>query len=99
MKNFLILIFSLLISATGFSQEDSKSFSLKEAINYALEHNRTAKNAVRDIEAEMNGKGRVILRPSGTEPLIRVTLEGADSSQVERLANQLADMVREELLG
>ena len=54
--------------------------------------------AVRDIEAEMNGKGRVILRPSGTEPLIRVTLEGADSGQVERLANQLADMVREELL-
>jgi phosphoglucosamine mutase len=54
--------------------------------------------AVRDIEAEMNGKGRVILRPSGTEPLIRVTLEGADSGQVERLANQLADTVREELL-
>jgi phosphoglucosamine mutase len=54
--------------------------------------------AVRDIEAEMQGKGRVILRPSGTEPLIRVTLEGADPGQVERLANQLADTVREELL-
>jgi len=54
--------------------------------------------AVRDIEEEMNGKGRVILRPSGTEPLIRVTLEGVDSGQVERLANQLADTVREELL-
>ncbi|MFC1795522.1 hypothetical protein ACFL1V_00260 [Pseudomonadota bacterium] len=54
--------------------------------------------AVRDIEAEMNGRGRVILRPSGTEPLIRVTLEGADSGLVERLANQLADTVREELL-
>jgi phosphoglucosamine mutase len=54
--------------------------------------------AVRNIEAEMNGKGRVILRPSGTEPLIRVTLEGADRGQVERLANQLADTVREELL-
>ena len=54
--------------------------------------------AVRDIEEEMNGKGRVILRPSGTEPLIRVTLEGADSGQVERLARQLADTVREELL-
>jgi phosphoglucosamine mutase len=54
--------------------------------------------AVRDIEAEMHGQGRVILRPSGTEPLIRVTLEGADPGQVERLANQLADTVREELL-
>jgi phosphoglucosamine mutase len=53
--------------------------------------------AVLEIEAEMNGKGRVILRPSGTEPLVRVTLEGADSSDVERLAKQLADTVREEL--
>jgi phosphoglucosamine mutase len=53
--------------------------------------------AVRAIETELNGRGRVILRPSGTEPLIRVTLEGADSAQVERLANQLADTVREEL--
>jgi phosphoglucosamine mutase len=41
--------------------------------------------------------GRVILRPSGTEPLIRVTLEGHDSAQVQRLAQQLADAVREEL--
>jgi phosphoglucosamine mutase len=54
-------------------------------------------DAVREIETELNGRGRVILRPSGTEPLIRVTLEGADSVQVERLANQLADTVREEL--
>jgi len=53
--------------------------------------------AVTEVEAELNGKGRVILRPSGTEPLIRVTLEGADSAQVERLAQQLADTVRTEL--
>ncbi len=55
--------------------------------------------AVKDIEAELNGMGRVILRPSGTEPLIRVTLEGSDSVQVQRLAQQLADTVREELQG
>lgn len=55
--------------------------------------------AVKDVEAELNGKGRVILRPSGTEPLIRVTLEGADYSLVERLANQLAETVRIELGG
>jgi phosphoglucosamine mutase len=53
--------------------------------------------AVRRAEVELNGRGRVILRPSGTEPLVRVTLEGADSSQVEELARQLADTVREEL--
>ena len=53
--------------------------------------------AVRQVEAEMAGRGRVILRPSGTEPLVRVTLEGADHKQVEQLAEQLADTVRSEL--
>lgn len=57
------------------------------------------REAVRDIETELNGMGRVILRPSGTEPLIRVTLEGSDSRLVQRLAQQLADTVREELQG
>lgn len=55
--------------------------------------------AVLAVEAELNGQGRVILRPSGTEPLIRVTLEGSDPGLVERLANQLADTVRSELGG
>jgi len=64
-------------------------FSESEVIN----------RAVRAVEAELNGQGRVILRPSGTEPLIRVTLEGSDPGLVERLANQLADTVRSELGG
>jgi phosphoglucosamine mutase len=55
--------------------------------------------AVRDIEKKMNGEGRVILRPSGTEPLIRVTLEGRDAGDVQRLAEELAQTVREELHG
>jgi phosphoglucosamine mutase len=54
-------------------------------------------DAVRHAEAELNGQGRVILRPSGTEPLIRVTLEGADHELVEQLARKLADAVRNEL--
>ena len=53
--------------------------------------------AVEQVEAELDGKGRVILRPSGTEPLVRVTLEGADSGLVQRLARQLAETVRSEL--
>jgi len=53
--------------------------------------------AVREVENTLNGKGRVILRPSGTEPLVRVTLEGTDSVLVQRLAEQLAATVREEL--
>lgn len=53
--------------------------------------------AVSDTESAFNGHGRVILRPSGTEPVIRVTLEGRDADKVERLARQLADVVENEL--
>ena len=49
------------------------------------------------VEEKMNGRGRVILRPSGTEPLIRVTLEGEDEAQVNALAEELASVVRREL--
>ncbi|MBT8062803.1 MAG: phosphoglucosamine mutase, partial [Gammaproteobacteria bacterium] len=62
-----------------------------------LDDSEPIRNALRAAESEMNGRGRVILRPSGTEPLIRVTLEGEDSGQIDRLANQLADVVRQEL--
>lgn len=47
---FLSLIF-FLVAALGYSQETPQSFSLQEAIDFALQNNRTAKNAVRDIEA------------------------------------------------
>lgn len=62
-----------------------------------MEKSERIQQAVSDIENQMNGEGRVILRPSGTEPLIRVTLEGRDQDKVQRLAEQLADTVREEL--
>lgn len=57
------------------------------------------RRAVRDTESELAGKGRVILRPSGTEPVIRVTLEGSDPQRVQDLAERLADTVRSELGG
>ncbi len=62
-----------------------------------LSRSEKINEGVREVEAELDGRGRVILRPSGTEPVIRVTLEGADEEQVEELANQLADIVRAEL--
>jgi phosphoglucosamine mutase len=50
--------------------------------------------AVRAVEAELGDQGRVLLRASGTEPVIRVMVEGADAKLVERLAQQLADAVK-----
>lgn len=46
------------------------------------------------IEAELNGRGRLVLRPSGTEPLIRVTVEGEEAAWVEQLAQRLAAVVQ-----
>jgi phosphoglucosamine mutase len=52
------------------------------------------KRAVKDAEAELGGGGRVLLRPSGTEPLIRVMVEGRDGAQVRRCAERIAAAVR-----
>jgi phosphoglucosamine mutase len=50
--------------------------------------------AVADVEAELGDSGRVVLRASGTEPLIRVMVEGRDEAQVRRTADSIADAVR-----
>ena len=49
--------------------------------------------SVKQAETRLNGRGRVLLRPSGTEPLIRVMVEGEDSSLVTQLANDIAALV------
>jgi phosphoglucosamine mutase len=51
--------------------------------------------AVQSVESELADRGRVLLRPSGTEPLIRVMVEGQDGAEVDKLANQLAGFVAE----
>ena len=50
--------------------------------------------AVQAAERALAGRGRVLLRPSGTEPLIRVMVEGRDGALVQRLAEDLAETVR-----
>lgn len=51
--------------------------------------------AVAQSEKEMNGRGRVLLRPSGTEPFIRVMVEGEDAEMVQQQANTLAKIVEQ----
>ena len=45
------------------------------------------------MEKLMDGKGRVLIRPSGTEPLVRVMLEGENQEEIDKLAHNLADMI------
>lgn len=53
--------------------------------------------AIRAIESQLGEHGRVLLRPSGTEPVVRVMVEGPDGGTVERHARELAGVVREAL--
>jgi phosphoglucosamine mutase len=51
------------------------------------------KAAIADAESELSSRGRLVIRPSGTEPLIRVMAEGDDRSQLERIVNGLVDVI------
>ena len=52
------------------------------------------KDAIRAAEAELEGSGRLVIRASGTEPVIRVMAEGDDAAQVERVVDSLCDTIR-----
>jgi phosphoglucosamine mutase len=53
--------------------------------------------AVGEAERELGATGRVLLRPSGTEPLVRVMVEAADIDQARSVAGRLADVVKSAL--
>jgi phosphoglucosamine mutase len=63
----------------------------------ALGGNAAIDAAVAAAEVELADTGRVLLRPSGTEPMVRVMVEAADQATADRLAHQIADVVKAEL--
>ena len=60
---------------------------------YDYEKNAEIKKAIEDLEKEFAGNGRVLIRPSGTEPLVRVMIEGKDINVIETKAKKIADMI------
>ena len=69
-------------------------------VRLSQNHNVSASQSVRDavsgVEAKLQGRGRVLLRPSGTEPVLRVMVEGEDADLVAQLARELAGVVAAE---
>ena len=63
----------------------------------SLEKNKTIQDAVKNIQVKLNNKGRVLLRPSGTEPKIRVMVEGEDLKEVKSAAEFIAKAVEAEV--
>jgi phosphoglucosamine mutase len=55
--------------------------------------NATVRKAIADAESELAKNGRLLIRPSGTEPLIRVMAEGDDRAQVERIVDELVSVI------
>ena len=49
--------------------------------------------AIKAVETKLNGVGRVLIRPSGTEPLVRVMLEGENQEEIDKMANDLANLI------
>ena len=50
-------------------------------------------DAINAVESKLNGVGRVLIRPSGTEPLVRVMLEGENQEEINAMANSLVDLI------
>ena len=59
-----------------------------------LKDNEAIQNAIKSVEKALGDQGRVLLRASGTEPLIRVMVEGADEAKVKKYAHSLVDDVK-----
>ena len=54
--------------------------------------------AIKELEDKFGGEGRVLIRPSGTEPLVRVMIEGKDQKLIEDEAKKLAELIQNTVL-
>lgn len=81
----------------GMRKLPQNMINVRIAGKVAIDGNTAIDKAVKDAESELDGSGRVLLRPSGTEPVVRVMVEGEDPSLVSRLTEELADVVERAL--
>lgn len=77
-------------AVSGMRKFPQKTINVRVADKAGLASNPRVLNAVKDVEATLGSRGRVLLRPSGTEPVVRVMVEGEDAEQVASLCAHLA---------
>jgi phosphoglucosamine mutase len=77
----------------GMKKYPQRMINVPVSGNVVLDSTPVVQDAVKSAELRLAGKGRVLLRPSGTEPLVRVMVEGEDAQQVSEEADQLASVV------
>ena len=70
---------------------------VKSEKKYDYEKDEEIKKAIDELEKEFAGNGRVLIRPSGTEPLVRVMIEGEDQNYISQKANEIAKLIEEKL--
>ena len=70
--------------------------NVKVATKEGWETNEAIKEAIAEGDKELGENGRILVRPSGTEPLIRVMAEGPDQEQLDRICHAIADVVKKE---
>jgi phosphoglucosamine mutase len=78
---------------SGMTKYPQILLNIKTKTKPDLDGNESIQKAVKDIEKKLGKSGRILLRASGTEPLIRVMVEGIHEDKVSEYANQLADEV------
>ena len=64
---------------------------------YDYEEDKEIKDAIEKLEKEFAGNGRVLIRPSGTEPLVRVMIEGENQEYITKKANEIAKLIEKKL--
>ena len=81
----------------GMSKFPQTMINVRLAKKIDISDNQVINEAVADAETKLDGRGRVLLRPSGTEPLIRVMVEGEDQVLVDQLVSDMAKIVQQQV--
>ena len=106
-------ILTSLMLIQAILEEDKKASELNEIVKlypqvlinakvnadkkYDYDKNEEIKQAIEKLEKEFAGNGRVLIRPSGTEPLVRVMIEGEEQEYITKKAKEIADLIEKNL--